>query len=199
MKKAISIVLTAVMALTLFCMAVSADAVPQPEGGKKFESIWAKACGLIEIWYEEEGYRVMVDLFNQSDSTGTQWEYSCYYNEQKDILESVSARKFGYTLVPETMDVIPGECEYEEFGETDKTTVFSLTENGALKWEDGYENAGADLEFRDIGRFYFRFRFRFKAFLCLFKVVSGCCISNDSDHFDLNNSSDICPKNRYLL
>ena len=32
-------------------------------------------------------------------------------------------------------------------------TSFAITENGALVWTDGRENAGADLEFRNIGCF----------------------------------------------
>jgi hypothetical protein len=35
----------------------------------------------------------------------------------------------------------------------DQTTVFSLSEDGALRWQDGRENQGQDLEFRRIGAF----------------------------------------------
>lgn len=153
MKKTMSFILALMTALTLICTAALADSVPQPEGGKKFESNWGMMCGLIEIVYEEEGYRVSVDLYNQAENTGTQWEYSCYYNEQKDILESISSRKIGYALNLLTMVKAYGEYEYDGLDDEDKTTVFSLSADGALRWADGHENMGQDLEFRDIGRF----------------------------------------------
>jgi hypothetical protein len=56
------------MLLLAACLPALADEVPQPEGGKKFEGCWAFACGLAEIVYEEEGYRVSVDLYNMNDS-----------------------------------------------------------------------------------------------------------------------------------
>ncbi len=151
MKKMTDIVLAVMMLLT--CIPVFAYEVPQPEGGMKFESNWAMMCGLIGIVYEEEGYRVEVELFNQEECTGTLWEYSCYYNEEKDILESISSRKIGYTLNIETLDRTFDEYEYDGIDDLDNTTVFSLSEDGALSWKDGHENMGADLEFRDIGCF----------------------------------------------
>lgn len=153
MKKWMKIALALMMALFLLCTAALAEETPQPEGGKKFESNWAKMGGLIEIVYEEEGYRVSVDLFNQDDNTGTLWEYACYYVEEIDSLESISSRKSRYTMNPLTLDRTFGENEYEGIDDADKTTVFSLSEDGALRWEDGHEHWGQDLEFRNIGRF----------------------------------------------
>ncbi len=153
MKKMLSLGLAMMLAFTLICAITAAAEVPQPEGGKKFESDWAKMNGLIEIVYEEEGYRVMVDLYNQVDQIGTQWEYSCYYVEEKDALVSISSCKSGYTMNPETMEITRGDYEYEGLDEENKESVFSLTEDGALEWFDGHEDMGADLEFRDIGRF----------------------------------------------
>ena len=48
MRKLISTLL-AIMMLGVFACAASADAVPQPEAGKKFESDWAIAGGLAQI------------------------------------------------------------------------------------------------------------------------------------------------------
>ncbi len=153
MKKMMGILLALVFALSLICAATAEDVVPQPEGGKKFESNWAMMNGLIEIYYEEEGYRVMVDLFNQVDNTGTIWEYSCYYVEERDDLESISSRKIGYTFDPDTLEKTLGEYEYEGIDELENTSVFTLSEDGALSWKDGHENIGQDLEFREIGQF----------------------------------------------
>ena len=69
MKKVISILL-AIMMLGAFACAASADEVPQPEAGKKFESNWAIPGGLAEIDYEEEGYRVMLEI-TKDDGTGS--------------------------------------------------------------------------------------------------------------------------------
>ena len=46
-----------------------------------------------------------------------------------------------------------GENEYEGIDDGDTMSVFSLSEDGALRWEDGHENMGQDLQFTDIGRF----------------------------------------------
>ena len=153
MRKMKRIVLAVLLVLSLMGTAALADEAPQPEGGRKYESDWAMMCGLIEIVYEEEGYRVSVDLFNQDSNTGTLWEYSCYYNDEKDILESVSSRKITYAMNPLTMDRAFDEYEYEGIDDPEQTTVFSLSEDGALRWADGHENRGQDLEFRDIGCF----------------------------------------------
>ena len=153
MKKMMRIALAMIAALSLLCAAASADEIPQPEGGKKFESCWGMRCGLVQIDYEEEGYRVMVDLYNQDDHTGTLWQYSCYYIEEKDVLESVSSSKNPYTLDEQTLYRTLGETEYEGIDDPDSTTVFSLSEDGALTWQDGHENIGQELEFRDIGNF----------------------------------------------
>lgn len=152
MKKMTSFLLALMMALTLSCTLALADEAPQPEGGKKFEGNWAMRGGLVEIVYEEEGYRVSVDLFNQDDGTGILWQYACYYSEEKDALESVSSSKAGYALDLLTLDRTFGECAYEGVDDAEETTVFTLSADGALTWKDGRENMGQDLEFRSIGR-----------------------------------------------
>ena len=68
MKKMISILLAALLLVTLVNVAALAeDAQPQPEGGKKYEGDWALAGGKIEIVYEEQGYRVMAELLNNGE------------------------------------------------------------------------------------------------------------------------------------
>lgn len=73
-KKLISLLLAAVMIAMLLPVLAAADgAFPRPEGGKKFESDWAVAGGLTEIYYEEEGYRVTLTVEN-GDGAGAVWE-----------------------------------------------------------------------------------------------------------------------------
>ncbi len=152
MKKLMGIILAAILAIGLACTA-AADEVPQPEGGKKFEGNWAIMGAMVNIVYEEEGYRVYVEAYNPDEMKGEIWEYSCFYSEDKDTLESISSLKRGYTLDTETLDPVYADSEYEGLDEEGMTTVFALAENGKLTWADAHENAGADLEFQCIGDF----------------------------------------------
>lgn len=151
MKKLISVLL-AIMMLGAFACAASADEVPQPEAGKKFENDWAAAGGLAQIVYEEEGYRVMLEI-TKDDGTGSTWEYSCYYHEDEDCLSSVSSSRTDFRIDPDTGDRIPGETVYEGFDEENNGTEFTIDADGFLIWKDGHDNAGAGLKFASIGRF----------------------------------------------
>ena len=150
MKKLISILLAIMMLGALTC-AASADEVPQPEAGKKFESDWAIAGGLAQIVYEEEGYRVMLEI-KKDDGTGAIWEYSCYYHEDTDCLSSVSSSRTNFRIDPDNGEKIIGETVYEEL-DTEKGTEFTIDADGFLIWKDGREDAGAGLKFANIGGF----------------------------------------------
>jgi len=150
MRKLLSTLL-AIMMLGVFACAASADAVPQPEAGKKFESDWAIAGGLAQIVYEEEGYRVMLEII-KDDGTGATWEYSCYYQENTDSLSSVSSSRTNFKIDPNTGDKIIGETAYDGIDE-EKGTEFTIDANGFLIWKDGHDDAGAGLKFANIGRF----------------------------------------------
>ena len=152
MKKIMSVLTILALAATLVCAAAAADEYPQPEGGKKFETFWAMRGGLVTIDYEEEGYRVSVDLQNQEEGKGVLWQYNCYYSEEKDALESIAASKSPYTLDPVTLDKTLEEPEYESLADG-QIAVFTIDENGFLHWDDPFENSGANLQFQDIGAF----------------------------------------------
>lgn len=151
MKKMISILLAIMMVSVLACVA-SADEVPQTEAGKKFESDWAIPGGLAQIDYEEEGYRVTLEIRND-DETGATWEYACYYHEDTDCLSSVSSSRTNFTIDPDTGEKIPGETVYDGLDDEDKGTEFTIDADGFLIWKDGHEDAGAGLKFANIGRF----------------------------------------------
>lgn len=153
MKKLASIILAVVMALTVVCAAAYADEVPQPEGGKKFESNWAIFGVTVQIVYEEEGYRVLITGWDPTELKGTEWEYSCFYNEEKDALESVSSMKHAFVQNPDTSDYTHEPAEYDGFDDENTVTVFSISQNGSLIWKDGHGEDGIDLEFTDIGNF----------------------------------------------
>lgn len=168
MKKLMSILLTLILAMTLVCTA-AADEVPQPEGGKKFETHWAAQNTVVRIDYEEEGYRVSVVSEIPAEGTGIEWFYNCYYHPEDDTLVSISSSKQTYTFTPvepfENGEFDPEQAmdeddektyapaEYDGFDDEDTVSVFSIDEKGRLNWKDGHENAGADLEFANIGRF----------------------------------------------
>ena len=128
------------------------DVYPQPEGGKKFESDWAIVGGLAEIIYEEEGYRVTLTINNQ-DGTGALWQYSCYYVEDTDSLLSVSSSRTNFTINPNNGETVYGDVAYEGIDEEGMETTFSIDDHGCLIWKDGHDDAGAGLEFANIGRF----------------------------------------------
>ena len=153
MKRIISLALAAVLTAMFLPALASADSCyPQPEGGKKFESDWAIAGGLAEIYYEEEGYRVTLTIENQ-DGTGSVWEYACFYTEDTDSLLSFSSRRMNFSVDPDTGDPVYGDVAYEGIDEEGKETVFSIDAHGCLLWKDGHDDAGAGLEFANIGRF----------------------------------------------
>ena len=133
MKKFLSILMALLMTLSIIgSAALAEESVPQPEGGKKFESNWALGGGLISIVYEEFGYRVMVELVNNEDWSGTVWEYSCYYHEDTDSLVSVSSTKSSFTIDPETFDRVKDDEAYSGMDDEGQETSFAIVENGAL-------------------------------------------------------------------
>lgn len=166
MKRWTCIVLTVILVMMLLGAAV-ADEAPQPEGGKKFDTDWAAQGILVQINYEEEGYRVCITTESRQEGTGTEWSYSCYYHPEDDTLVSVSSSKQTYTFTPivqeegadaleemnQEEERIYAPAEYDGFDDEETATVFSIDEHGHLVWKDGHENMGADLEFFNIGRF----------------------------------------------
>ena len=150
MKKILSLVLG--LALLFTSCAALADEVPQPEGGKKFETNWAIFGMTVEIVYEEEGYRVYIRSTDPTEHKGEEWEYSCFYVEDKDALVSISSSKNSYTE-DSTGDIIRGDYEYQDMDGVDTATEFTISGEGRLLWKDGRGQDGADLEFTDIGNF----------------------------------------------
>ena len=85
MKRWTGIALAVILVMTLLGAAM-ADEAPQPEGGKKFDTDWAVQGILVQINYEEEGYRVFIATESRREGTGTEWSYSCYYHPEDDTL-----------------------------------------------------------------------------------------------------------------
>lgn len=147
MKKILGILL-AVMMLGVFSFAAAEEA----DAGAKFESDWAFPGALVMITYEEDGYKIRIDIENEETAGGTVWEYSCLYNAVTDSLVSVSSSKTEYTI-DDQGQVVYGETAYEGFDDEGTYTSFTIDENGKLIWKDGHENLGAELNFDNIGNF----------------------------------------------
>ena len=148
------ILLAVMMVLVLACMAATADEVPQPEGGKKFEGNWAVQNMLLTIVYEEEGYRVCIETKNYEVMNGTRWEYNCHYVEEKDALVSMHSSKASFFFDEDNPDLpLFNAPEYEDLDVDNNETVFSFDDHGHIIWTDGRGNDGADLEFINIGDF----------------------------------------------
>ncbi len=153
MKKFVSILLALLMAAALLCVSASADEIPEPEGGKKFHTNWAIFNMTVRIDYEEEGYRVYILGSDPVEGTGTEWEYSCVYNEEKDALLSVSSSRNSCAINFSNGEIERADYDYQGFDEEEQMTVFTVNDHGCLTWQDGRGNAGADLEFTNIGSF----------------------------------------------
>ncbi len=154
MKKIASILIAVLMmAAMLFTVAV-ADEAAQPEGGKKFEGKWAIAGITADVVYEEEGYRVLIHAYDEEEKKGTNWEYNCFYDEASDSLKSISSSRTDFTIDAETLDLAYGEPAYDDMDEDNNVSSFTVNADASvLYWADGHENAGADLEFVNVGKF----------------------------------------------
>ena len=149
MKKLISMILAVILVMALACTAMAEE-----NNGEKFDSCWAVPNAFVEIDQEDEGFRVLIIGTVPEEGRGTIWEYNCFYMEDLDSLVSMTTIKRGFTFDPEYTDLVEyEEPEREGFDDDDKSTVFSINENGHLIWEDGYENMGTGLEFVKIGFF----------------------------------------------
>ena len=131
MKKMLCI-LTALLMAGLMCVSAAAESFPQPEGGKKFETNWAIFNMTVNIFYEEEGYRVYIQSSDPMEHKGTEWEYACFYNEEKDALLSFTSSKNSYTLDTATGEIERGDYEYEDIDDYLGVVYLSL-DNGVGK------------------------------------------------------------------
>ena len=107
MKKLMCAILSIILA-SMYCTAL-ADEYPEPEGGKKFNTNWAIFGMTVEIGYEEEGYRVYIKASDPYEYNGTEWEYSCFYNEERDELISISSSKNPWQMDSATGESVRGE------------------------------------------------------------------------------------------
>ena len=80
MKRLLAIILTLIM---LCGIPALAEDVP-PIAAKDFEGEWQCGRASIEMYWEEEGFRVHI-RWGSSAWEHTEWEYSCYYRQLPTI------------------------------------------------------------------------------------------------------------------
>lgn len=138
--------------LLLLVLALLGSCAALAESGKApaqaaFESKWVNENGSVDIWYEEDGYRVTVT--QDTDEARTIWEYSCVDDPDNGTLVSVSGVKT-HAKLNELGEPADWESDYDVF---EPTATFSLDGLGRLTWADTMEDAGKGLAFEKIGHF----------------------------------------------
>lgn len=146
MKRLLSILTAVVLMMALACTAAAAEEEyePMPAGAEVFEGNWRCDRAVIEMYWEEEGFKVTL-RWGSSAFEETRWEYSCFYHEDDNTLVSMP---FGMRtdLVYDENGLVTSATEVYDDGEA----VFSLDEDGFLIWLDEKENAGEGMRFEKV-------------------------------------------------
>ena len=147
MKANILAILLAV-ALLFSCAALAeSESTPADPASMVYESKWVNDQGDVDIWYEEEGFRVAVTQTAQG--VRNVWEYSCLYDQAAGTLNAVSCLKT-HAVLDDMLE--PGEA-VTDYDVLENTATFAIDENGRLTWADTKEDAGKGLAFDKIGHF----------------------------------------------
>ncbi len=103
------------------------------------DTTWVCDRASIEMFWEEEGYKVYVE-WGSSAWESTVWMYSCTYDARTNSLVGFGSCE--NLVYGENSQLISSEEVYD-FGEVS----FTLNEDGGLLWHDEMENAGQDMVF----------------------------------------------------
>ena len=142
MKKVFLVLM--VFALAIACTAALAEEAPAAKEAPdpdNYSGVWYCDRASIQIDWEEEGYRVYIE-WSGSATESTIWEYSCFYNEENNTLESLPLGRKTEAVYTEGSD----EPTYTDVYDDGEAT-FSLDEDGHLIWQDEKEDAGKDMHF----------------------------------------------------
>ena len=137
MKKLLAILLTLVMLCGISAFAEDVQGFTAED----FEGEWHCANAYIEIYWEEEGYKVLVH-WSGYPAASTEWEYSCYYDEETNTIVSLPFGTRTEYLYNEKGEVSAYTQMYD-----DGEATFALTDDGQLIWMDEKEDVGKDLLF----------------------------------------------------
>lgn len=142
MKKVFLVLMAFILAIT--CTAALAEEAPAAQEAPdpdNYSGVWQCDRASIEINWEEEGYRVLVE-WGSSAWESTFWEYSCFYHEEDNTLVSMPFGLRTEVVYTEGSD----EATYTDVYDDGQAT-FSLDEDGCLIWQDEKEDAGKGMRF----------------------------------------------------
>ena len=117
------------------------ESVPMPEKAAAFEGEWQCDRATIEMYWEELGFKVLVEWSSSAWETD-EWEYSCYYHEEDNTVVAVPFGTHAQVKYNDEGAVIEHTELYD-----DGMAVFSLTKDGFLTWNDEKDNAGEGMLF----------------------------------------------------
>ena len=142
MKKVLLAVLVLVMMASI---ALGEEGfTPMPQAAEPFEGVWQCGRATIAMYWEEEGFKVMI-TWGSSAWEHSEWEYSCYYHEEDNTVVSMP---FGTRT--EVVYNDKGEIASATEAYNDGAATFLLDEEGHLIWRDEKENAGEGMRFERI-------------------------------------------------
>ena len=142
MKKLTAIILA--LLLTLLGCAALAEEASMPAGAEAFEGVWQCDRATAALYWEEEGFKVLI-TWGSSAWEETEWEYSCYYNEEDHTLSAVPFGTRTEVVYGEDGEPVSATEAYN-----DGEAVFSLDADGCLLWQDLKENAGEGMRFEKL-------------------------------------------------
>ena len=102
---------------------------------------WVSGRATIEMYWEEEGYKVFV-RWGSSASQATEWSYSCYYDAETDSMTEV-----GFGLKEEVTYAPDGTASEWKTIYDDGVATFYTDTDGCLIWQDEKEGAGDGMRF----------------------------------------------------
>ena len=142
MKKFLLIFLALVMMAGL-AMAES-DSESMPAEAAVFEGEWQCDRATAELYWEEEGFKVMISWGSSAWET-TRWEYSCFYQEDNNTLRSMPFGIKTELVFDDNSEITSATAVYD-----DGLATFSIDEDGHLIWIDEKENAGDGMHFEKL-------------------------------------------------
>ena len=141
MKKLFAFVLALAMLFACAAFAEEEGHAPMPDGARAYEGNWACGRASMEMYREEEGFRVLIS-WGSSAAEHSEWEYSCFYDAVDNALVSMPFGTRTDITFGEDGEIAAANVIYE-----DGEAAFTLDEDGHLIWQDAKENAGQDMHF----------------------------------------------------
>lgn len=145
MKRLFLVLLALAMMTAHFAMAEDAiESVPMPAEAAAFEGVWQCDRASVEMYWEEEGFRVMI-TWGSSAWEQSVWQYSCYYHEDTKTVVSMPFGMRTDYVYGDDGEIVSATDAYN-----DGEATFLLDDEGYLIWQDEKENAGEGMRFEKL-------------------------------------------------